>query len=31
MDRLIQQGAIEMMSEDFCGVWYYMTAWGSKP
>ncbi len=31
MDRLYQQAMIEMMSEDFCGVWYYMTAWGSKP
>jgi ubiquinone/menaquinone biosynthesis C-methylase UbiE len=31
MDRLYQQGMIEMMAEDFCGVWYYMTAWGSKP
>lgn len=26
-----QQGLAEMQSEDFCGLWYYMTAWGQKP
>ncbi len=31
MDQLYQQILIEMLAEDFCGVWYYMTAWGNKP
>lgn len=25
------QMLIEIMSEDFCGIWSYMTAWGQKP
>ncbi|MBV9020386.1 MAG: methyltransferase domain-containing protein [Ktedonobacteraceae bacterium] len=30
-DRLYQQMQIEMLSEDFCGMWLLLSAWGQKP
>ncbi len=30
-DKLYQQMQIEMLSDDFSGVWPYMTVWGAKP
>ncbi len=31
LDRLYQQMLTEMVAEDFCAVWYFMSAWGRKP
>lgn len=31
MDRLYQQMLTEMVADDFCAVWYLLTAWGRKP
>ncbi|MHB8600117.1 MAG: class I SAM-dependent methyltransferase [Ktedonobacteraceae bacterium] len=31
LERLYQQMLIEMVAEDFCAVWYFMSAWGRKP
>lgn len=31
MDRLYQQMLVEMMADDFCAVWYLLSAWGRKP
>jgi ubiquinone/menaquinone biosynthesis C-methylase UbiE len=31
LDMLYQQALGEMMSDDFCGVWFYLSAWGEKP
>jgi hypothetical protein len=28
-DHLYQQMLIEMRSPDFCGMWHYMTVWGT--
>ncbi len=30
-DPLFQQMCNEMLSDDFRGIWYFLTAWGSKP
>ncbi|MBV9707320.1 MAG: hypothetical protein JO125_07920, partial [Chloroflexi bacterium] len=30
-DQLYQQVLIEMLSEDFCGMWLLLSAWGQKP
>jgi ubiquinone/menaquinone biosynthesis C-methylase UbiE len=30
-DRLYQEAEMEMMSEDFCALWYLLTVWGEKP
>ncbi len=30
-DQRYQQMLLEMMSDDFCGLWYYLTTWGQKP
>jgi len=31
IERSYQQMLLEMQSEAFCGLWYYLTAWGQKP
>lgn len=31
LDRLYQQMLVEMAEDDFCAVWYFMSAWGRKP
>ena len=31
LNMLYWQALGEMMSEDFCGVWYYLSVWGEKP
>ncbi len=31
IDRLYEQSKQEMYSENFCGVWFYLTVWGEKP
>jgi ubiquinone/menaquinone biosynthesis C-methylase UbiE len=31
MDRLYQGLLAEMMSDDFCGVWFYLSVWGEVP
>jgi ubiquinone/menaquinone biosynthesis C-methylase UbiE len=30
LDMLYRQASGEMMSDDFCGVWFYLSAWGEK-
>jgi hypothetical protein len=30
-ESLYQQMLIEMLSESFCGLWFYLTAWGKVP
>lgn len=30
MDEMYQQMLIEMMQEDFCAIWSYLTVWGQK-
>ncbi len=30
-DRLYHQAEMEMISEDFCALWYLLTVWGEKP
>jgi hypothetical protein len=30
LDMLYRQALGEMMSDDFCGVWFYLSAWGEK-
>jgi ubiquinone/menaquinone biosynthesis C-methylase UbiE len=30
-DQLYQQAEMEMVSKDFCALWYLLTAWGEKP
>jgi ubiquinone/menaquinone biosynthesis C-methylase UbiE len=30
-DHFYQQMLIEMQAADFCGMWHYMTIWGTKP
>ena len=30
-EELIQQQTIEMLSDDFCALWYYLTVYGIKP
>jgi ubiquinone/menaquinone biosynthesis C-methylase UbiE len=31
LDMLYRQALGEMMSDDFCGVWFYLSVWGEKP
>jgi precorrin-6B methylase 2 len=31
VEELYQQTLIEMMSDDFCGVWFYLSVWGEVP
>ena len=31
IDEVYRQALIEMMQDDFCAVWYYLTVWGRKP
>lgn len=31
LEALSQQAIAEVLSEDFCGLWYYLAAWGRKP
>lgn len=31
LDRLYDQVLLEMQQEDFCAIWYYLTAWAQKP
>lgn len=31
LDQLIRQMLIEMNSEEFCGIWCFVTTWGNKP
>jgi len=30
-EELLQQQMIEMLSDDFCALWYYLSVWGIKP
>ena len=30
-DRLYREAEIEMLSDDFCALWYFLTVWGEKP
>jgi hypothetical protein len=30
-DALYQQAMDEMLSEEFCALWYLLTVWGTKP
>lgn len=30
-DKLYQQAIIEMNADDFCGIWHYLSVWGTKP
>ncbi len=30
-DESYQQMIVEMLSNEFCALWYYLTAWGNKP
>lgn len=30
-EQKYQQILLEMMEKEFCGLWYYLTAWGQKP
>ena len=29
-ERLYYQALAEMMQDDFCALWYFLTAWGKK-
>jgi ubiquinone/menaquinone biosynthesis C-methylase UbiE len=31
LDVLYDKALAEMMSDDFCGIWYYLTVYGTKP
>ncbi len=31
MNKVYEQMLIEMLSDDFCGSWFYLSAWGQKP
>jgi len=31
LELLYQQAIIEILSENFCGMWHHMSAWGNKP
>lgn len=31
VDQVYEQMLVEMLSEDFCGAWFYLSAWGQKP
>jgi len=30
LERLHREATIEMLSDDFCGVWFLLSAWGTK-
>ncbi len=30
-EQLYQQALIDMLSNGFCGIWFYLSAWGQKP
>ena len=30
-DQRYQEMLLEMMSDEFCALWYYLTSWGQKP
>ena len=30
-DQLYREAEIEMISDDFCALWYFLTVWGEKP
>jgi ubiquinone/menaquinone biosynthesis C-methylase UbiE len=30
-DHLYREAEIEMLSDDFCALWYFLTVWGEKP
>ena len=29
--RLQREAVLQMLSDDFCGGWWYLTVWGVKP
>jgi hypothetical protein len=29
LERLYEQAMSEMLEEDFCALWYFLTVWGS--
>jgi hypothetical protein len=31
LDQLYEQMLVEMRSDDFCGLAYFLTVWGKKP
>ena len=31
MDLVYEQMLVEMLSEDFCGTWFYLSVWGQQP
>ena len=31
VDQLYQRALTEMMSDDYCSLWYFLSAWGEKP
>ena len=31
VDQKYQKMLAEMTTQDFCGLWYYLTVWGQKP
>ena len=31
IQELSQQAAADMLSDDFCGIWYLLSVWGTKP
>jgi hypothetical protein len=30
-DRLYREAELEMLSDDFCALWNFLTVWGEKP
>jgi hypothetical protein len=31
LDTLYEQALMEMNSDDYCSLWYYLSVWGQKP
>jgi hypothetical protein len=31
VEHLYEQAMNEMLEDDFCAIWYFLTAWGSAP
>jgi len=31
IEQLYQQIQIDMLADDFCGIWFHLTVWGTKP
>jgi ubiquinone/menaquinone biosynthesis C-methylase UbiE len=31
LEQVYEQALAEMLQEDFCAIWYYLTVWGEKP